>query len=621
MLFPSVQKLAIAASLATVSLLTGANARKFLEVEPLQRRDVEATLQAELAGNVSAERLTGFEDALRPLYSAVPKNPGGRLGHQVVKYMLHRFFVQQHGWYIKGLEPNGDTFSALPSAPAGAASNHWLPTYLQELLEAKVGGAGFALRDLAVLAATLEDLVRREAGVEMREVYDVLGFSAENPVRKQQAEDAINTYMLIYLMNRNVSISNPTEAARKRDKFSKKYAGWRETKAWMSKVEEHHGDLKNVVVPFETVVGTVAEIGEQFGSYNDGECQDLKTTLMGMEGRSRKAGRVRLVDFYNMSLFTHWRFTEKPEYLRTLGALDESDPKRPSLILPNYLSAYSNCLKATSLYAVCCRNECEDLMGHLEREIGAEAAQPGRILGLVAELASNTVDAPRNMSASLAERLQQVANSHGGVVPLHGRLFAQWMHHAYPRECPYPHQAGTTNPLTPEDWMKETGQTDTVASDSEMMQTVESDTCASDAPHAPGCNDNAELPWSEVEELLLVNSLPAAAAVVTRTGLSWKRELGLVGAGAAALALYLALQRAGHLRRLQGGKAQSVPMEFTQVKAALSLLAMAAWALDLLRGPALACAFCVGLAVVALAQGACAWACRRRVKPDEALTL
>ena len=35
--------------------------------------------------------------------------------------------------------------------------------------------------------------------------------------------------------------------------------------------------------------------------------------------------------------------------------------------------------------------------------------------------------------------MEQVASHHGGKVPLHGRLFAQWLHHAFPRECPYPH--------------------------------------------------------------------------------------------------------------------------------------------------------------------------------------
>merc|ERR1740129_2739471 len=42
--------------------------------------------------------------------------------------------------------------------------------------------------------------------------------------------------------------------------------------------------------------------------------------------------------------------------------------------------------------------------------------------------------------------------NHRGKVPLYGRLFAQWLHHAYPRECPFPHLSGSTAPKRQEDF-------------------------------------------------------------------------------------------------------------------------------------------------------------------------
>ncbi len=56
-----------------------------------------------------------------------------------------------------------------------------------------------------------------------------------------------------------------------------------------------------------------------------------------------------------------------------------------------------------------------------------------------------------------------------GRVPLHGRLFAQWMHHVFPRECPYPHVAGTVNPLRPEDFVAQKGMDHTI-SDGELQR-------------------------------------------------------------------------------------------------------------------------------------------------------
>merc|ERR1719188_2466740 len=83
-------------------------------------------------------------------------------------------------------------------------------------------------------------------------------------------------------------------------------------------------------------------------------------------------------------------------------------------------------------------------MDHLESKIRDPFAVPEKILDVVSALPSASVSAPRTLPAALARKLQEVAAHHHGLVPLHSRLFAQWMHFAYPRECQYPHVSGTT---------------------------------------------------------------------------------------------------------------------------------------------------------------------------------
>merc|ERR1740121_3146554 len=100
----------------------------------------------------------------------------------------------------------------------------------------------------------------------------------------------------------------------------------------------------------------------------------------------------------------------------------------------------------SNYFSVCCPDVCGILLDILERSIGQPSATPSRIIELVSALPSNTVVAPRQLSPVLLSRLDDIANLHGGRVPLHGRLFMQWMHHAFMRECPYPHAAGTTKP-------------------------------------------------------------------------------------------------------------------------------------------------------------------------------
>ena len=85
-------------------------------------------------------------------------------------------------------------------------------------------------------------------------------------------------------------------------------------------------------------------------------------------------------------------------------------------------------------------------MTTLEHNIGRPATEPERIMQVVSALPPDTIDALRVIPEVQLRRLEETAKQHGGKVPLHGRLFAQWMHHAYPRECPYPHVTGTTTP-------------------------------------------------------------------------------------------------------------------------------------------------------------------------------
>lgn len=145
-------------------------------------------------------------------------------------------------------------------------------------------------------------------------------------------------------------------------------------------------------------------------------------------------------------------------------------------------------------------------MGSLERSIAQPMASPQKIIEIISGLASDTVKAPRELSESLISRLDKIAEIHEGSVPLHGRLFGQWMHHAYPRECPFPHLAGTTSPQTADDWMRSTGQSSTQASEDEMMCHV-SGPCAGGAKAAVDADLDSkfDLPWNDDEELLVTS--------------------------------------------------------------------------------------------------------------------
>ena len=70
------------------------------------------------------------------------------------------------------------------------------------------------------------------------------------------------------------------------------------------------------------------------------------------------------------------------------------------------------------------------------------------------------------------------------------------MHHAYPRECAYPHLSGTTNPVTAEAYMDQTGKEIIITKD-EILDVI-SKVSAQQQPEADG-----ELPWSGTKELFI----------------------------------------------------------------------------------------------------------------------
>lgn len=419
-------------------------------------------IQSNLASVGKNGRLARLETALKPLFDSLPKNQYGNLGHSPVRYALHRIFVQRHGWYIKGLEPNGDSWNN--TSPAGVLKDR-VSSYVEELFEERLGDRGFNLHDTAVLAATLEHLIHDDSRTRLTKAFEAEKMSTDTELTRAQADAVLDEYMKLHLLSEDMAVK-----VSDRDMIQI-FPGWGETQQFMRDVRSEIERTANGKMSFNTMTTIVEEVGERFGHFQDAECRAMKTKLIGMGDGG--IGRVSLADFYKTSIDGDtFEFQESESYLRELGALDDTDPSHPSVIIPNYIQSATNCIASESLYSVCCLNECEQLMSHLEREIDAPEAEPSRIAGIVASLPSSSVEAPRSLSPTLLGRLDEAAAAHGGTVQLHGRLFGQWMHHAFPRECPFPHVAGATNPQTPDEWMAAQGR-ESFASQAEMRRFTE----------------------------------------------------------------------------------------------------------------------------------------------------
>lgn len=489
--------------------------------ERVTQDEVRTSLLAEVMGafgpGATVGRLGQMEDALRPMVMSLPKNEHGNLGHSQVRYALHRLFVQRHGWFVKGLERAGGAWN--DTSPAGILKDR-VPEYIQDLFEQRLGERGFDLHELAIFASTLEHLVHDEAKGRIRAAFEIHHLPIVGRVRVSDMAEALETYMKVYIVGGNFSNMTLADVQEYYGPIHEIYPFWNETKIFMDTVQANvlrtvlgttSGDSE---IDFEVVTMIVDKIGEGYGRFQDSECQTLKRDLVNLEYKG--SGRVRIADFYKGALEGEsWQFSESVDYLRQLGVLDESDPHDPRVIITNYVGSHSNCVVSSNFYSVCCMDECEALLSHVEQHVAGPEATPENVAELVGALSSATVTAPRELPASLLERLHGIAKGHGGRVPLHGRLFSQWLHHAFPRECPYPYVSGTTNPRSQEEWMQELGEEALLAKEEDMRRYAKEPLKASRGAGESemmreDLDELAEIMWSPEEELLVAQKTAAS---------------------------------------------------------------------------------------------------------------
>merc|ERR1719487_1638336 len=79
--------------------------------------ELEAMLGSEHRA-FTEKRLERIEKDLKPMFNAMPKRADGSLEHAAINYMLHRAFVQRHGWFVRSLSGESKGMSMWNSSSA-----------------------------------------------------------------------------------------------------------------------------------------------------------------------------------------------------------------------------------------------------------------------------------------------------------------------------------------------------------------------------------------------------------------------------------------------------------------------------------------------------------------------
>mmetsp|Transcript_131418 Transcript_131418/g.239030 ORF Transcript_131418/g.239030 Transcript_131418/m.239030 type:complete len:566 (-) Transcript_131418:257-1954(-) len=452
------------------ALLVPATSKSFLPAsEPqVELKDFKAEIQDAMGamlgcgGETEQQRVREIEKALKPMWQTLPKNEHGRIERRSLRYAVHRYFMQQSSLMIRGFEPSRPT-----------NQSHWgvadilsqqVPGYVEAVLESHhAQQKGFGLEDAVSLVVMLEQLILDSDHTLLDKIYR----DQRKPTHRALTQNGLKQVLEAYLVNWMVGedqeavtilLSNKTLLQQTLPHWDGivSFAQGQATALDFDR-QQFRRNARNTLAKhfsFDEVHDVVGSVTKTFASFWDSECASMKNSLVEMD--THGTGRVPLSKFYAATVDGEWRFGESEEYLREMGALDETSAWHgKQVIIPNYMQAASNCIVSTPHYLVCCVNECEALMGEIEVEIGAPTATPKEILAVVGNMTSQTTlddDAPPHLKGSLTTQLKEVANANGGKVPLHGRLFAQWLHYAFPRECPFPHKTGVAASVTPSEF-------------------------------------------------------------------------------------------------------------------------------------------------------------------------
>jgi len=417
---------------------------------------------------------------------------------------------------VKGFEPHAIAANISEATDSSHIFQSKLPDYIRTALEERFAHSGFSLEDLVVMVAAVERLTFDEVirGVEVafmlnkHEITDGLNLEA--------FLDVLGSYVITEMLEE--AHSDPThrleQHALDKENIREIYPHWDITFLFMmdlvqneefEKMQRRNPFADHDVYFFNDVTRIGQRISEEFASWSNHECHEIKDRLASMDVHG--TGRVKLSKFYGKSQDGAWQFTEASEYLRQLGALDESSTLQgPQVIIPNYVMGMANCITSAPYYSICCLNECDRVFQHLEVAIPASTASTAEIIHVLESMHDTESIETGKVSATLRSRLEEVAAVHDGKVPLHGRLFAQWLHFAFPRDCPYPHLAGTVNPQTPMKFEEALGVDATTASDAEVEQFLKSDAARMDASPEAGA-----AMWN-LKEHILESSTPSDLA-------------------------------------------------------------------------------------------------------------
>lgn len=440
-------------SLCVVALITSVQGERADELNHEEQRPLEALLQAVLGRGAQLE-VDDAEADLQAVYRTLPKSEHGMPGPQALRYAVAHYMRSKHFVFFEGLEVH-DLWATPVLSPWDVRIFERAPApILQALNGHNFTTWGVSLREMALYATVLKRFSFHRVMTVLEATFHLLQNKSTSKfsVRKVQKTLTVLTGLLSTLkidetldsreLAAHIQAKMPRLIA-KLDNPSPNARALIEQEMGRIRFEDGGFSLNpfRSTLPWERVWSLSEHLVTEFAYWQSTECTGMKHTLANLDKESW--GRVPLGKFYQAegTGFLSAVFTESLEFLRSVSAIDDSVPDSPKVIVANYVYSIANAKNLLGDVGFTCRDDCVDVIGVLQQNFSTPSAVPEVILELVAGIvppSSLTKERLGPLPAKLREKLYRVAEQQGGECILHSRLFMQWLHYAFPLDCPYP---------------------------------------------------------------------------------------------------------------------------------------------------------------------------------------
>jgi len=163
-------------------------------------------MQALLDGDdASTKRAGHIEARVWQTFQALPKNEIGRLSPRGVRYLVHNYFMKEHGWLIQGLDPHGNRADVSEIHEVNILQDK-APALVESLLEARRSNHGLSLTDVVTMITALERLIFDESLSLLRASYIFNDQSMLGTVGQSNLLVVKKSFLFLYIYVCNIYI-------------------------------------------------------------------------------------------------------------------------------------------------------------------------------------------------------------------------------------------------------------------------------------------------------------------------------------------------------------------------------------------------------------------------------